>query len=417
MTKPPGGPPLPRWGPPAFFAQQQSAINDQQRFAINNARDQQQYEQRSKTIRTSHPIPSSHERNRKYRKPAHRQTTGDSTVQCELVQDHRLYLELRTEPELTAPAVIRLDVTSDASDLVVEAYDRLVLAGKLAGDEPQISAKIEPKWLDAEPAVDSLEVVLNAGDGSHERVKCESGKWVRRALEIAQELRAEGSISEEQTCYRSLIAERGDTPVDVRPPMLQPPVAADMTLEEAGVMKLGEGSLMHDRPVLVNRRYEEEILQRTKEAEMNETGGATLGKIIRLPEPLPGTQTRIVTVLMASVCDGRHTGDSTTFNFSPDALAEAAQIAAISGRSVLNCWHTHGWGCGECNQKETCGLAQATFVSPSDYQVAENLFPAKSSLMPIAGRKAGAAGTEPVLVIHGWRGGMLRPLRWQRYED
>jgi hypothetical protein len=52
-----------------------------------------------------------------------------------------------------------------------------------------------------------------------------------------------------------------------------------------------------------------------------------------------------------------------------------------------------------------------------DYQVLESLFPGKSTVMPIAGRRLGATGNRPVLEIHAWRGGQVRPIRWQQYLD
>jgi hypothetical protein len=56
-------------------------------------------------------------------------------------------------------------------------------------------------------------------------------------------------------------------------------------------------------------------------------------------------------------------------------------------------------------------------VSLLDYQVLETLFPSKSTVMPIAGRKLGTEGKRPVLEIHAWRGGEMRPIRWQRYVE
>jgi hypothetical protein len=143
--------------------------------------------------------------------------------------------------------------------------------------------------------------------------------------------------------------------------------------------------------------------------------------MIRLPEPLPGTQTRTVTILSATVVDNRHVGEVSKFTFSPEALAEADKISRIrdAGETVMTAFHTHGWGssCGNCNQNEGCPLTQCTQLSVQDYEVLESLFPGKATLMPIAGRKLGAEGRRPVLEIHAWRGGQMRPLRWQQYRD
>jgi hypothetical protein len=86
---------------------------------------------------------------------------------------------------------------------------------------------------------------------------------------------------------------------------------------------------------------------------------------------------------------------------------------------VLTVVHSHGWSteCGKCNENAACPLAECTLVSHSDYQVLETLFPGKSTVMPIVGRKLGAPGKQPVLAMHAWRGGEMRPLRFQRYAD
>ena len=55
--------------------------------------------------------------------------------------------------------------------------------------------------------------------------------------------------------------------------------------------------------------------------------------------------------------------------------------------------------------------------SLQDYQLLESLFPSKSTLMPIAGRKLGEPGRRPVLQIHAWRGGQMQPIPWQEYTD
>ena len=92
--------------------------------------------------------------------------------------------------------------------------------------------------------------------------------------------------------------------------------------------------------------------------------------------------------------------------FNPDALLEADEISRLRGmgESVLTAFHTHGWGtsCGNCNQSEACPLTPCTTLSVQDYELLATLFPAKSTLMPVAGRKLGAEGRHPVLEIHAW---------------
>ena len=204
-------------------------------------------------------------------------------------------------------------------------------------------------------------------------------------------------------------------------PPLQPPAITEQSLDEFGVRELGDGELCPDRPVLVNERMLEEILTHTEEAGSEETGGGTLGKMIRLDRPLPGTTTRVVTVLSASLVDERHDGAVARITFDPAALQEAAQVAQLraKGETVLTAFHTHGWGteCGRCNQSATCAIPSASHVSLDDYEVLGCLFPSKATLMPIAGRKLGAPGTRPVLEIHAWRGGKMVSIPWKTYRD
>jgi hypothetical protein len=187
------------------------------------------------------------------------------------------------------------------------------------------------------------------------------------------------------------------------------------------VRQLGTGALDPERPVLVNARLADEMVQATEAAGAAETGGAVLGKLLRLAEPLPGTATRVVTLLTAGLSDPRHVGEPGHFRFSPEALAHADQIARLRGlgEAVLTAWHSHGWGaaCGNCNQNEHCPLPSGLLVSLDDYQVMESLFPSKAAVMPIAGRQPGAAGRRPVVTLHAWNGGALRPLPWQSYFD
>jgi hypothetical protein len=101
-------------------------------------------------------------------------------------------------------------------------------------------------------------------------------------------------------------------------------------------------------------------------------------------------------------------------------LAEAAQIADLRGfgETVQTVYHTHGWknSCGRCNESPDCPLAECN-PSLQDYQLLETLFPSKTTLMPIAGRKLGTPGRRPVLQIHAWRGGHMQPIPWTQYVD
>ena len=239
---------------------------------------------------------------------------------------------------------------------------------------------------------------------------------MRRAQEKTWELVDEGTLEEGVRTYVHLLAESGDDSPGLSLPPLQAPTITEQSLDEFGVRELSDGELCPQRPVLVNERMLEEILSHTEEAGAEETGGGTLGKMIQLDQPLPGTSTRIVTLLSASLVDSRHDGTVARITFDPAALQEAAQVAQLraKGETVLTAYHSHGWGreCGKCNQNTTCALPSATHVSLDDYRVLACLFPSKATLMPITGRKLGAQGTRPVLEIHAWRGGG----EWSRFR-
>ena len=333
-----------------------------------------------------------------------------------------LFTELSVNPRLGAIAVHRESVQSDLAELVDEAFIGGVLADALPADVGGLHIEVTLVW-DQEPRVRALDVRITEQGGERRSVtrRFETGRWMRRAQEKTQQLAAEGTIEEGARTYVHLLAEgRDDSPGLTLPP-LQAPTITEQSLDEFGVRELGGGDLCPDRPVLVNERMLEEILSHTEEAGAEETGGGTLGKMIRLDQPLPGTSTRIVTVLSASLVDDRHDGTVARITFDPAALQEAAQVAHLRamGETVLTAFHTHGWGteCGLCNQNTKCALPSATHVSLDDYQVLECLFPSKATLMPIAGRKLGAQGTRPVLEIHAWRGGRMVSIPWRTYRD
>jgi hypothetical protein len=337
-----------------------------------------------------------------------------------LKNGYSYYNELRSNTrEWSVPLSVD-DVTPALSHLVEETYIRGVLAEELPCEIEQLDIDISPCW-STEPNVDHVKVTLTAGANGNRRVVTQNfdcGPWVRSAETTAQRLRSEGVLAEDEKVYRQLVAikpQNGSASECVLPP-LSPPPMVEQSLEQAGVRQLGEGSLEPDRPVLVNERLAEDAVTQCEAFGATETGGAVAGNIFRLREPLPGTRTRMVTVLSALLPDQRHTGNLTRFHISPEALLEGARIAALRGRdeSVITICHTHGWGCGDCNQK-LCALAQC-YPSLQDYEL-EALFPTKALLLPIVGRKQGAPGRRPILQIHAFCGGELKPIRWQTYRD
>jgi hypothetical protein len=333
-----------------------------------------------------------------------------------------LFTELSVDPELGAGAVYRRSVQSDLAELVEEAFVGGVLADALPADVNELRVDVAPVW-DQEPRAQGLDIRLTeqGGEGRSFTQHFATGRWMRRAQAKTWQLVEDGTLEKGVRTYVHLLAEGRDGSNGLKIPSLQPPIITEQSLEEFGVRELGDGEFCSDRPVLVNERMLEEILCFTEEAGADETGGGTLGKMIQLDQPLPGTSTRIVTVLSASLVDPRHDGQVARITFDPAALHEAAQVAQFRdrGETVLTAFHTHGWGtaCGLCNQSATCAIPSATHVSLDDYQVLACLFPSKATLMPIAGRKLGAPGTRPVLEIHAWRGGRMVSIPWRTYRD
>jgi hypothetical protein len=340
-------------------------------------------------------------------------------MRVNVANTYTYFSELRSDANRWSVPLLVEDVTADLGQLVEETYVRGLLAEELPWNTDQLDVEIAPSW-SAEPMVKTVEVTLvTRSNGARHRVSLtfDRGPWVRSAEHSVQEMRAEGALTENEQVYRLLVAlNAGDTPKPLVPRPLMPPPIVDQSLSELGIAGFGDGSLEPDRPVLVSNRLAEEAITQCESSGPTETGGAVLGKNVRLPKPLPGTRTRIVTVLTALLDDARHTGDLTRFHISPEALIAGDQIAALRGRreSVITIVHTHGWGCGDCNEK-ACLLAEC-FPSLQDYEL-ESLFPTKALLLPIAGRRHGAPGRRPVLQIHAWRGGELRPIRWLTYYD
>lgn len=344
-------------------------------------------------------------------------------MQVVIENSHRFSSELRRKADLDDVPLSTDDVTQSVADLVDDTYIDGVLSDVLPIGSAEITATIEPVFK-TPPLVDEIDVRLRTGgNGSavehHKRFK--SGRWSRTRQQRLLQLRQEGTLAEGETAFHMLIGlpAAGDHPL--QPPALQPPPIIDGTLEQFGFREFGEGGFVPDRPVLVNNRMAEDAVNACLAAGARETGGTALGALVRLKEPLANTTTRIVTLLTTCLEDRRHSGKLNEWSISPEAIAAGQEIADMRGmgESVMTIVHTHGFSteCGNCNQNASCPLAECTHVSLLDYQVMETLFPGKSTLMPIAGRKLGAPGKRPVLEIHAWRGGEMRPVRWKRYQD
>lgn len=337
--------------------------------------------------------------------------------------NHNFSSELRRRADLDDVPLSTEDVTQSVADLVDEAYVDGVLADVLPPATDEVVATIEPVFKTA-PLVDQIDIHLRAGrNGSSAefRKQFTTGRWSRTRQQRLLQLRQEGTLAEGESAYHMLIGLPSSSGSHLRPPALQSPPIVDGTLEQFGFREFGEGEFVPDRPILVNHRMAEDAVNACLAAGARETGGTALGAIVRLSEPLPNTTTRIVTLLTTCLEDTRHAGKVNEWSISPEALAEGQQIADMRGmgESVMTVVHTHGFSteCGNCNENANCPLAECTHVSLLDYQVMETLFPGKSTLMPIAGRKLGAPGKRPVLEIHAWRGGEMRPVRWRRYRD
>ena len=335
----------------------------------------------------------------------------------------RLFLELAAGPRAEDPPLYHEEVTRDLGPLIEETHTRGVLAGalppKLSGP---VEGSVEVVWLQ-EPFVRQLEVELRTqaeGRPYTYRAAFPEGRWTRRAQVAAATLYAENTLAKDELPYTRLVAERQPASVDLPLAPLEEPILITRPLEELGVVELGEGSFVPERPILINEALEVELIELCVSAGLQEDGGAVLGQLVQLPEPLRGTVSPIVTVLTALIRDERHTGSAGSFAFDPEALAHATEIADLRemGERVITVAHTHGWdeSCATC-QRTDCALPDSGLVSTADYEVLETLFPSKGTLMPIAGRKRGVPGPRPQLELHGWLGGAVKPLRWRRYSE
>jgi hypothetical protein len=330
--------------------------------------------------------------------------------------------ELRREANLSSLPLYSEPAGADVAELIDEAFANGVLSECLPPNPETLQVTVVPQWL-TEPIVGSLNITLRArvnGLCYEHQQMFRTGRWYREAQQRMLAYRGDDTLGEKETAYSMLLAFSASHPEPLKLPPLQAPPITDQELSDCGVQTLVAGTLLPDRPVLVSQQFGADAIRRCKEADTNETGGALLGKLIRLKKPLPSTTTRIVTVLSASVDDHRHVGQELSLAFSPEALAEAAQIADLRGlgETVQTVYHTHGWknSCGRCNESPDCPLAECN-PSLQDYKLLETLFPSKTTLMPIAGRKLGEPVHGPVLQIHAWRGGQMRPIPWAQYTD
>ena len=334
-----------------------------------------------------------------------------------------LHVELRSQPDAEGTPYHRDAIAADIPGLIEETFVRGVLEDCLPSEVTGLHCSVSPVW-ESEPLVQEIEIRIVTEVGAEEiryTQRYSTGPWVRRSIALVRQLREERTLAEGASAYPVLFAEKNRTGTPISPPDFEAPVIVEESLDDFGVRALGEGSLVPDRPILMNARTLEEAITLCTEAGTNETGGAMLGKLVRVPEALPGTTSRVVTILSTTVLDPRHVGVPNEMRFDPEALVEASRIAEMRGKGeeILTVIHTHGWGkdCGHCNENENCPLTECSQVSTRDYQLIESLFPSKAAVMPIVGRKLGAKDKCPVLAIHAWRDGALRPMRWRTYQD
>lgn len=328
--------------------------------------------------------------------------------------------ELMLSPGSGEPPLLRESIDEDLTDLVHEAVVSAFLADELHAGVGDLDVVVSPVW-EREPVAREIEVRIERPGGAVlARRRFGAGRWTRRAHEVALHLATDGDLGADARIYVCLVAESRRSEIVV-PLRAQLPRVLDGSLDALGVRGIGVEPLCPDRPVLANRRMVERILDETVQSGPAETGGSMLGGHVRLDEPLVGTTTRVVTVLTHVIPDARHVGAVGRVTFDTGALADAAQIAVARGRGerVLTAYHSHGWGseCGRCNANPDCAIPSASFVSTDDYRVLESLFPSKSTVMPIAGRKLGASGDRPILEIHRWALGRMEPIPWRTYDD
>jgi hypothetical protein len=349
-----------------------------------------------------------------------------SELACEIRTRHRFAFALKADAEPASVALHQQAIDADVRHLVKDAFERGVMEDRIPLETVRVAAHVEPVAAARlpEPHTTAVRVRIEATDdagGTHEFVEeFEHGRWMRRLPEMVRQLREEGTLDEHASVHRALLAFADDA-ARLEPLPLHVPVVEEGTLVPFGIDRLREGSFTPHRPILVNGRTHDEMLERTEAiGTEREHGAVVLGKHVRLPEPLPQSETRIVTILSTHVDHASIRGSATEVLFSPEALVSALPFAEARGlgEGVVTVVHSHLWGCGECNEKtEGCPLAEATHVSPQDYELLESLFPSRITPFPITGRIVGAEGRRPHLAMNVWRGGRMRSIRYRVYED
>jgi len=336
--------------------------------------------------------------------------------------EHAYRLELRPRDDSDAVPLHVEDVSADLADLVEEAFAEAVLSDRLPATPPDVSVVVSPRF-EREPVVAEVEVRLRVElDGGSSTVvrRFRTGRWARTARRALLALHEEGRVGKGVAVVRSLCAQAGNGGRELETPYLALPPILERSLADLGVRELGEGSIDPRRPVLVARRLADEAVARCEEAGVREAGGVALGALVRLDEPLEGAQTRIITLLTSLVVDDRHVGRPGEFALSPDALVDARSLADLRGNceSVAAIVHSHGWSreCARCHENPDCPIPEAV-PSLDDYALLESLLPAKSSLLPIVGRKRAASGRRPLLRVFCWRSGRMQEIPWTAYEE
>lgn len=349
-----------------------------------------------------------------------------SELACEIRTAHRFSLVLKADADPASVTLHQRAIDADVRHLVKDAFERGVMEDRIPLETVELAATLEPVPADQlpEPYTTAVRVRIEALDDHGARhayaEEFEHGRWMRRLPEMVLQLREEGTLAEDHSVHRALLAFPDDA-ARLEPLPLRLPVVEEGSLEPFGIDRLREGSFTPHRPILVNGRMHDEMLERTEAIGTDrEHGAVVLGKHVRLPEPLPQTETRLVTILSTHVDHASIRGSATEVLFSPEALVSALPFAEARGlgESVVTVVHSHLWGCGECNQKtDGCPLAEATHVSPKDYELLESLFPSRITPFPITGRIVGAEGRRPHLAMNVWRGGRMRSIRYRSYED
>jgi len=339
--------------------------------------------------------------------------------------DYDLILKLHAGGATSDPVLRQQSVGPDLVGLADEGFLDGFLSGRLPAEYDDVRATVAPCLAGAAETAHrgvDLEVALAvaaAGAQYTHTYRCTTERWGRTAQYWQLALAQQGQLADDAATVWSLVLQRRRAAAGWPLPPLCTPRVISSSLEAQGIRLLSTCTPDPDRPVLFERRIVLEILQQTIDAGCNEAGGALLGQLLRLPAPLPGTNTPLVTVFTAAVADQRHKGTPGALRFDPQALVDSSLECQRRGKgeAVLTAWHSHGWSsdCRHCT-KPDCPLPHVGQVSLDDYRVLESLFPSKATLMPIAGRLPGAESSLPALLVYRWQGGVMRPLVWDLCE-